>query len=44
MNKEKRMRGRKGAREKEGMGVDFIYPTNAWKYYHVSGNRKGMHW
>lgn len=44
MNEEKRMRGRKGAGEKEGMGVDFIHPTNAWKYYHVPGNRKGMHW
>lgn len=44
INEEKRMRGRKGAGEKEGMGVDFIHPTNAWKYYHVPGNRKGMHW
>lgn len=44
MNEEKRMRRRKGAGEKEGMGVDFIHPTNAWKYYHVPGNRKGMHW
>lgn len=37
MNEEKRKGGRKGAREKEGMGVDFIHPTNAWKYYHVPG-------